>query len=365
MERVLVVGFTGNIGGLESVVMNYYRKFDKNKVQLDFLYSTDTIAFEDEIKELGGKVYKIEAKHKNYFKYKKDLKEFFKKNGKKYSAIWVNYCNITNLDYFKLAKKYGIKKRIVHAHNSQNMGSKLRGILHKLNKRILPLYATDYWSCAIGASEWFYSKKIINSDKHLLINNAIDVNKYKYNEKTRNKVRKEQNWENKTVVGTVGRLHFQKNQSFAIDVFKEFKKIYDNAIFVIVGEGEERANLEEKIKNEGLEDSVFLYGIRNDVPELQNGFDIVLFPSLFEGLSLSSIEFQCAGLITITSNTVASETKMSDYIYFLDLNDSPKKWASFMDKKLKEFDRKNAKNQIAERGFDINKEAKKIQDRLL
>ena len=129
MKRVLVVGFTENIGGIESVVMNYYRNFNRNEIQLDFLYAGESIAFKDEIEALGGKTFKITAKHSNLSQYKKDLKDFFEKEGKNYSTIWVNFCNITNLDYFKYAKKYGISKRIIHAHNSQNMGSPIKGIL--------------------------------------------------------------------------------------------------------------------------------------------------------------------------------------------------------------------------------------------
>ncbi len=364
MKKVLVVGFTENVGGLETVVMNYYRNFDRKNIQLDFLYSTEDIAYRDEISKLGGNVYKIEAKHSNYFKYKKDLKEFFSNNGDKYDTIWVNYCNITNLDYFKLAKKFGIKKRIIHAHNSQNMGSKIKGILHRLYKRVLTRYVTDFWSCSKEASEWFYTKKIINSDKYLIVNNAIDVNKYSFNEKTRTKVRKENGWTNNIVVGNVGRLHFQKNHSFALEIFNDFKKINNSAIFVIAGEGEDRDMLVQKAKNLGLEDSVKFLGARKDVPELLSAFDLTLYPSLFEGLSLSIVEAQCAKLISFASNTVSPDTKMSDYLYFLDLKDSSKKWATFMNKKYREFNRNKATNEIEEKGYNIEVEAKKIEELL-
>lgn len=364
MKRVLVVGFTDNPGGIENVVMNYYRNFDRNKIQLDFLYSTDTIAFKEEIESLGGKVFRIAAKHNNYLQYKKDLKEFFKLNGKNYSSIWVNFCNITNLDYFKFAKKYGIKKRIIHAHNSQNMGSNLKGILHKLYKIRLSSYATDFWSCSNDASHWFYYKKNIDSDKYVIINNAIDVEKFKYDENIRRKTRKENNWDDKIVVGNVGRLHFQKNQMFALKVFKKFKNMHDNAIFVLVGEGEDKNILIDEAKALGIEKSVFFYGLRNDVPNLLNGMDIALFPSLFEGLSLSLVEAQCAKLLTISSNTVSLDTKMSDYIYFLDLGKTPQEWAAFIEEKYMEFDRKNAINDISKKGYNIKKEVKKIESLL-
>ena len=109
MKKVLIVGMTQNPGGIENVLMNYYRNIDKTKIQFDFLCNTGRIAYQDEIISLGGNVINIASRSKKYFKYKKELKKLFINKANEYSAIWVNFCNLTNLDYLKLAKKYGIK----------------------------------------------------------------------------------------------------------------------------------------------------------------------------------------------------------------------------------------------------------------
>ena len=131
LKKILVFGITDKPGGVESVIMNYYRNMDRSKLQFDFLCNTDVVAYEDEIKNLGGNIYRITARSKNLFKYRKELKEFFKKNHEKYDTVWVNICSLANIDYLKMARKYKIKNRIIHCHNSQNMDSKLRGLLHK------------------------------------------------------------------------------------------------------------------------------------------------------------------------------------------------------------------------------------------
>ena len=364
MKRVLVFGITDNPGGVESVIMNYYRNFDRKNIKLDFLCNTEVVAYEDEIKDLGGNIYRICARSKNYKKYKRDINAFFKNNAKKYDSIWVNICSLANIDYLKYAKKYGIKKRIVHCHNSSNMDSFLRGMLHRFNRLFIKRFATDFWSCSDEASSWFYSNSIIKGNSYLKVNNAIDVEKFKYNENIRKRKRKELNIEDKYVIGHIGRFHFQKNHEFLVDVFKELLKINNNSVLLLVGDGEDVEKIKNKVKALGLEDKVKFLGIRNDVSELLQAMDLFLFPSLFEGLSVCMLEAEAAGLPIITSETVSKETKMCNDVIFLKLS-SPDKWALECNKfygKIKE--RGNRKNTISKHGYSIKTESKKIEERL-
>ena len=363
MKKILVFGVTDNPGGIESVIMNYYRHFDKKNISLDFLCNTEIVAYEDEIKALGGKIYKICARSKDYKKYKKDMDHFYKNNASKYDSIWVNVCSLANIDYLKYAKKYGIKKRIIHCHNSQNMDSFARGILHRINRLQITKYATDFWSCSKDASDWFYNHKIINSNKYMLVYNAIDIKKFEYNEKIRKYIRNKLKIENEVVFGNVGRLHFQKNQEFALRVFQKYTKINPNSIFLIIGEGEDKAKLKELVSELKIEKKVRFLGIRNDIDKLLQGMDVFLFPSKFEGLSLSLIEAQASGLLIFTSNNVSKESKMSNYIYFMDLNSSDENWAKRINDRISKDKRKDRKHKIKS-NFDINVESKKIQDLL-
>ena len=367
MKRVLVFGITDNPGGVESVIMNYYRLIDKEKINFDFLCNTEIVAYEEEIKSLGGKIYRITARSKDYRKYKKEIKKFFKENAKKYSTIWVNVCSLANIDYLKYAKKYGIKHRIIHSHNSQNMDSKLRGFVHKINKLKIHKYATDYWTCSEEAGKWFYKNKILKSDKYLLINNAINTENYKFDEEIRQEYRKELKIENKIVIGHIGRFHFQKNQEFLIEIFNEINKLNRDTVLILIGQGEDENKIEEKINKLKLNECVRILGMRKDVPQLIQAMDIFLFPSLFEGLALVLLETQASGLPVITSKNVVPEcVKLSDNFQFIDLKMGAKYWAEKVLEVLNtKINRKNLSNQnimnIKKLGYDINNEVKKVE----
>ena len=366
MNKVLVFGMTENPGGVESVIMNYYRNIDRNKIQFDFLCNTDEVAHEDEIKKLGGNIYRITARSKNRKKYKQDMKEFFSKKSNDYNTIWMNVCSLANIDYLKYAKKYGIKYRIIHSHNSQNMESKLRGILHKINKRFIKKYATDFWACGNEAGIWFYNKKIMNSDKYLNINNAIDYDKFKFNSEIRKQYRKELNIENKLVVGNVGRLHFQKNQEFLIDIFNEIQKKNNDSILLLVGQGEDYDKLIAKVKSLNLIDKVKFLGVRNDVEKLMQTMDLFVFPSVFEGLGLVLVEAQASNLLVYASKDVIPKVvKVNEERFkFISLKRSPVEWAVEILSDLDKVDLRNNNNSnnIKNAGYDIVTEAKKVQE---
>lgn len=300
-KRILVFGITENPGGVESVIMNYYRKINKEHIQFDFLCNTEVVAYEDEIKSLGGKIYRITARSKDRKKYKNDMEKFFKEHAKEYSAIWVNVCSLANIDYLKYAKKYGIRKRIIHSHNSKNMDSILRGALHLVNRFLVQEYATDFWACSKKAGKWFYGFIIRHSDKYLIINNAIDTKEYAYNPEIREEYRKKLNLEGKVVIGNIGRLHFQKNQTFLLKIFNEICENHKNTHLLIVGQGEEEENLKKEAKELGIIDKVSFLGVREDVSNIIQAMDIFIFPSLFEGLPVVLLEVQASGLLCFVS----------------------------------------------------------------
>ena len=365
MNNVLVFGITDNPGGVESVIMNYYRCIDKTKFQFDFLCNTDVVAYEDEIKRLGGNIYRITARSKNLFKYRKELKEFFKNNHDKYDTVWVNICSLANIDYLKMAKKYKIKNRIIHCHNSQNMDSKLRGLLHKFNRLFIDKYANIFWSCAKDSSPWFFSKKIMDRPTYKVINNAIDINRYEFDEEKRKQKREELGYkDDDIVIGNVGRMHFQKNQIFLLKIFEELLKLNPNYKLQIIGDGEDREKIENYIKEHNLENKVKLLGNRTDVNELYSEMDIFLFPSLFEGLSVALVEAQAASLMIFASkDVIPEEIKMvkSDF-HWISLDKNEAEWAEIINEKyFPEYKRLSTREYLEEAGFDIDAEAKKLE----
>ena len=363
MKKVLIVGLTENPGGIETVIMNYYRKIDKEKYQFDFLCTTEKIAYSNEIERFGGKIINIVGRTKDYFEYKKQIKEFFKLHGREYCAIWVNMCNITNLDYLKLAKKSGIKTRILHSHNSQNMYSKIVQVIHKLNKMFVKMYATDFWSCSEEAGKWFFYDSIRNSSKYIVIKNSIDTDKYKFDSNIRNEYRYNMKIDDKIVIGHVGRFQRQKNHEFLIDIFDKLVELNDNYVLLLIGDGEEKNKIEEKVNQLGLKEKVRFLGVRNDVDKLLQSMDAFVFPSLFEGFGLAILEAEATGIpIFATKGTIAPEVKISDNMYLVSLDDSPEKWAEIIDSKIGlKNNSDDVVKAIKEKGYDISTEVKKIE----
>lgn len=358
MIKVLVVGMTAMTGGVESVIMNYYRNVDKNACQFDFLSEFDNIAYQEEILNNGSKILKIPSRRKSIFKHKKALNDIFKAN--KYDAVWVNLCTLSNIASLKVAKKHGVKVRIIHSHNSENMGSKLTLLLHKFNRKLIQKYATDFWACSDLAGKFFYNSKIMNRPKYKVINNAIDVNKFKFDAEIREKYRKELKVEDKFVVGHVGRFHFQKNHKFLIKVFYELQKLKENCELLLIGKGEDEQKIKQQVEDLGIQNKVKFLGIRQDVNNLLMAMDILVFPSVFEGLGLVLIEAQAAGLPCFTSDVVPQTTKVSDNIEYLSLNKDSEEWANtiFNYSYAQERNCDDLIKNLQTKGFDISEQAK-------
>ena len=363
LKKVLVFGMTDNPGGVESFLMAYYRKLDKSKIQFDFLCNNKTVAYEDEINALGGRVFKICARSVNPALYKAELEGFFKEHASEYCAIWVNVCSLANIDYLKAAKKYGIKTRIIHSHNAQNMDSALRGVLHKINRLSINKYATHFWACTDLAADFFYNAKVKASKNFREVKNAIDVSAFSFSSEARENLRRELALEDSLVFGNVGRLHFQKNQSFLLDIFAEISKKRDDARLVLIGGGEDEAMLKEKTASLGLSDKVLFLGVRSDVPQLMSALDVFLLPSKFEGLGIVLIEAQASGLLSFTSAEVVPEdAKVTDLLTFIPLSKSPNEWAEEILSKSENQRRPDTLSEITQAGYNIDTQIDSLQN---
>lgn len=355
MKKILVFGMTENPGGIESVIMNYYRHINRDNIQFDFLCNCDSIAYQEEIESLGGRIYSITARKKNYWKFRKELSNFLQFHAKEYAAIWVNVCMLSNIDYLIYAKKYGISKRIIHCHNSSNDGGKIKLIIHNFNKKRLVKYATDFWTCSDDAAEWFFDEKIINGHHYRMITNAIDTSKYIRNSNVRNEYRNKLDISDKIVIGHVGRFHFQKNHEFLIRIFKELSDRNDKYLLMLIGQGELNSEIQAMVKEYKLENKVLFLGVRDDVDKLYQCMDAFVMPSRFEGLSLAAIEAQAAGLPCVLADTIPMNVKVNDNVKFQSLNESENIWADSAESVLQEID---IVNKIDESEYNIKKQVK-------
>lgn len=348
-------------GGVESVVMNYYRNIDRNKVQFDFICDEDSKYIPtDEIESLGGKVILIPPYQKT-FKYHKELKKVLKEGNYK-----IVHSHISTMSFFSLwaAKSAKVPVRIVHAHSTTNKQEKKKNLMKQVLKPFSKVFATDFFCCSELAGRWQFGDKDYDQGKVYLLNNAIDVDKFKYDEKIRKEKRKELNIKDKNlVIGHIGRLATVKNHIFLIDIFNEIYKQNKNAILLLAGDGPLKEKTKNKVKELELEKNVQFLGQRNDANELYQAFDAFVLPSLYEGLPVVGVEAQTAGLPCFFSTDMTKEAKVLDTTKFIELSKSPKEWADIIIKELNNFKRKDMTKEITNNNYNIKNEAKKIEEK--
>lgn len=369
MQKILILGLTPNLGGTEKVILNLYKHMNKDNFHFDFLLFGDNekVGFSEDFERLSKNpiiYHNIPRKRNNFILYRKKLKTFFKENSRKYDAIWVNLQAIISIEPIIYAKKYGIKKIIIHSHNAGS-NKKLLTFIHKIHRPFIYKHATDFWACSDEAKEWMFPKKIYEKTKW--IRNAIDVEKYIFNSNVREQYRKRFDISDKElVIGHIGRIDYQKNQEFIIKIFYEVLKFKHECKLVLVGSGDSR-KLKSLAESLGIIDKIKFLGAREDVENLFNMFDVFVFPSRFEGLGVALLEAQANGIPILASDVIPPEVIVNSNYYYLSLSDSPIKWAEKILElqKEKRIDTTIVKKNIVEKGFDLVSETKQVESLLI
>ena len=368
MKRILIIGQTDNPGGVETVIKRYY-EFLQQDFRMDFMVFTNTCYDEAYFKAHQSRIVFIKsAQFRHPLAYKKEIHTFFEVNKGIYDVIWFNCCDLANSGYImKQAKITGIRKRIIHAHNTQLMQTGKRryfySLMHHYWKNHISRYATDFWACSESAGEFFYKAPILKGKAFKIIHNAIETEKYAYDSVTRKQIRETYNLENRYVIGHVGRFQFQKNHEFLIDIFYEYLKLDSRAVLMLVGQGEEEDAIRQKVINLGIEKSVLYMGVRTDVNRLLQAMDVFLLPSRFEGLPLVLIEAQTAGLKCFASKDVITEAAdLTGNVEFISLKEDADIWAGKIYSQSEQFlNRTQYVKLIIEAGYDIRTEADKFK----
>lgn len=350
-------------GGVEAVVMNYYRNINKNEIQFDFICDEDSTKIPyDEINSLGGKVILIPP-YQKVIKYHNELKNVLKDGNYK-----IVHSHINTLSVFSLwaAKSAGIPVRIAHSHSTTNKKEKKKNLMKQVLKHFSKVFATDYMCCSELAGRWLFGDKEYDRGNVYLLNNAIDLDKFKYDENIRKLKREELNIsDNVFVIGHVGRFVEQKNHRFLIDIFNEIHKKYSNSILILAGQGPLMEEMKEKSKTLGLEENIKFLGQRNDINELYQAMDLFLFPSLYEGLGMVAIEAQVSGLPCVVSTEIPEIAKVTEKITFVNLENKIETWTEIIFKYIKNINRKNINFTDGIKKYDIIKEATKLEKKYL
>ena len=363
MIRILhVVSKLSLNSGVMNVIMNYYRHTDRTKIQFDFLYFEERNPdFKDEIKNLGGNIFSVNKPSlKHIYRTYKEFNFFLSNNYVKYTAVHLHEVYLVHfISYF--CKKYGIKHLITHAHTTKYSDNPKNALRNRMMCLGLKKSATDYFACSKAAGEFYYGKEAVANGLVKVIPNAIDLEKYKFNQAIREKIRKSLNIEDKFVVGHIGRMAPPKNQKFLLQIFKKVKKERTNSILLMIGNGPLKKEIESEIKRLNLQDSVILLGVRNDVPNLLMAMDVFVLPSLSEGLGIVAMEAQASGLKCILSDKVPVETDMGGAKY-ISLQTYCKQWASAILNCEKKHNRNSYLSNLIKNGYSIKESVEALQN---
>lgn len=322
-EPIRVAQVVGKMvgGGVEAVVMNYFRHIDRSKVQFDFIIDSDsTVVPEKEIKNLGGRLFEVPP-YQHLGRYQKALGSLFEQNQ------WdIVHSHINTLSVFplRIAKKAGVPVRIAHSHATMGKGETKRNLMKLALRPFANVYPTDRVACSSYAGKWLFGDDV----SFMVIPNAVDVTKFSFSERTRNEMRGA--WgagDDCCVVGNLGRMESTKNQAFLIEAFERLHTKHPDSLLVIAGCGSLRDSLEQEVRDLGISDCVRFLGQVNDVSCIYQGMDVFALPSLYEGFGMALLEAQVSGIPCVVSNRVSSEVVLSDNCKLLSLEDDTDAWA--------------------------------------
>ena len=315
-KRVLVYGLTNAKAGTEAVICNFVRAIG-DRVDFDFL-ALEEITNHPEAVAYRNRIVRVPNKRTHLLAYQKALKDHICTHAHEYRAVWANLNILNNVDTLRLGAKFGIERRILHAHNSFNDGKLHQKVLCAMHRPTIGRYITDRWACSAAAGEYFFG-----SDDYVFVPNAIDAKAHAFATAARRDVRDELSIaEDALVVGCVGRLVGQKNYRFLIDLWPQVLESRPGAVLLVTGDGELRGDLQDAVDGMGIGSSVRLLGARDDVTALLSAFDVFAMPSLFEGLPLSLVEAQFNGLPCVVSDAITTEAQISTGVSYMPLSDA-------------------------------------------
>lgn len=349
-----VVTYMGR-GGLETMIMNYYRHIDRSRVQFDFLvHRFERADYDDEIEALGGTIYRLPRLVPWSRNYRGALNSFFEGHPE-YKIVHVHQDCLSSF-ILRAAKQHNVPIRIAHSHNS-NQDKNLKYPIKLYYRRQIPMFATHLFACGNDAGAWMF-----RGAPFQVLNNAIDAKKYRYDPVQAKQIREELGLPaDGFVIGHVGRFALQKNHEFLTDIFAEVQKRKADARLLLVGDGSLRSEIESKVNSLGLSEKAIFAGVRSDVPALLQAMDVFVFPSMYEGLPVTMIEAQAAGLPCFISDKVPLECKITDLVTQIPLQASAEQWAEQI-LAAQSPERKDTYNEMVAAGFDIVENAKWLQD---
>ncbi len=324
MRRILIYCESWKSGGIESFLTNALLRMDLTELTVDIVTAElwDNV-FTPALREKGVNFIELSGKQQRLLRNRRMFRALLREN--RYDVLHLNVFQGMTLRYAAIARRAGVPRRIAHSHNTALRKSLLRPVklmLHRLYGRLFTSAATELWACSRAAAEYLFPAAALQARGYRFIPNGIDTERFRFRAEERARVRHEQGLEDAFVVGHVGRLTYQKNQSFLLDVHAALLRRRPESVLLLVGDGEDEAMLREKAETLGIADRVIFYGTSKQVEELFWAMDVFAFPSRFEGLGIVAVEAQAAGLATLCSEHVPPEALVTDTARVVPITDA-------------------------------------------
>jgi glycosyltransferase involved in cell wall biosynthesis len=352
MIRVLHVLSSLGGGGVESMLYNYYTHLNRDEIQFDFIVHGEKVGMlEEKFLEMGSKIYHVKPKKEGLLQNLSQIKRIIYSQPR-YDVV---HCHQNLMSFVPLyfAKKAGINARIAHSHTTfsgKGIGGKLKDLVFKF---LLKSNANKFFACGVDAAKCLFGEKKYIEDKVDIIPNAIDESLYRFNPLIRNEVRRELHIEDKFVIGHVGRFSKEKNHKFILQVFEEIYHLNTNAVLLLIGDGELEHEAKQLADTFKVSNNIIFLGLRGDVNRLLQAMDCFILPSLHEGLPVTLIEAQAAGLKCFASTAVPKETNVAGLVDFLELNAGSNHWADCILNYQHVYERKAQTQKFIASNYDI------------
>lgn len=362
--RILQCTTKLSAGGVQSFLINYGESMNTENVIFDYIVQTkEKCEFDKRVINNGSKIYRVTPMETSLVKYMRDVYNILR-NNPEYKIVHSNL-NFRNIFPLLAARLAGVKILISHSHSNYMATNFLKKIQRKIFQIALPVIASEYWACSKVAGEWLYGKKRSRNGEVVIISNAIQISSYMYSEQIRSKIRDKYNLNGKVVWIHIGMFGKAKNHDFLIELFKNYLQRNPNAILLLCGDGPERGHILEKIEQLKIVDNVLMLGVVNRVNEYLIAADVMVLPSLYEGLPMTCIEAQAAGCPAVVSYAVPKEAIWNENVISCQ-NWNMDYWLNCVEDVMKvNVDRKNLNPACIKQGYDIGVEADKLEKKYI
>lgn len=325
-KALILLPYLKNGDGTAVALMNYYQELIEHGWRIDFLVlKIFECEWLNKVKADGNNIYELPKENKYSYKVSRKIRSIIKEG--KYDIVHVNMPGHVGFETLKMARQYGIGKRIFHAHNPRNNLNLKTVISTKVYDYLLQREATELVACSKSAGNSRFGNKDFQ-----VVKNVIDTDRFVYRLEDRRYIREKLHIEKKVVVGVVGRFAAQKNPEFLLECFAEYNKLNKESVLLWIGDGELQEKIQDRAKNMGLKGACLFVGRKNNIEKWYSAMDLFLLPSKFEGMGIVFLEAQCTGLPCFGSTNVPIETEVTELMHRISLKQEANYWATAMKK---------------------------------